>query len=81
MFDDLYLFVPCIDNSSLYLPTISVIFEEVHLETHISIKVEDIQLCTFNRDEPLDFYRLTEEPYDKSIVRTILRIDLGDFLP
>lgn len=75
MFEDLVISLDCPAYIDGYYGTISILYtgkKEVCI-SHISI---DVHLQTFNREEPLDKYRLVEEPYDPCIVRTRLLIDI-----
>ena len=60
-FDTLYLDI--VSKLGPFIPTVSVIFEEVHLETCITIVVPEVHIETFTQEEPRDEY-LVKIGYD-----------------
>ena len=56
-FDTFYLGI--VSKFGPFIPTVSVIFEEVHLETHITITPPEVHIETFTQEEPRDEYLVT----------------------
>ena len=56
-FDTFYLGI--VSKLGPFIPTVSVIIEEVHLETHITITPTEVHIETFTQEEPRDEYLVT----------------------
>lgn len=66
-FDTFYLGIVC--KLGPFIPTVSVIFEEVHLETCITITPPEVHIETFTQEEPRDEYLVTVS-YDPEQILT-----------
>lgn len=76
MSSDMVISLACPEyTGEWYYETMSVM-HIMDKDVCITFVSTDVHLQTFNREEPLDKYRLVEEPYDPHIVRTRLLIDI-----